>query len=63
VRRSAILSTVIVAYVINNDKPNRSASLSTFLVTVGAFMAAYETLETNMAGFVLTWVYNFSLSF
>jgi len=63
VRRSAILSTVIIAYFITGDKPNRSGYVSIFLVTAGAFLAASETLETGILGFLLTWAYNFSHSY
>ena len=44
----------------NGDKPNRSQSVSTFLVTLGAFITALPSLEIDTIGFMLTWANNFS---
>ena len=44
------------------EKPNRSVTISTFLITLGALIASSETLERDMAGFICVWATNFSQS-
>ena len=62
VRRCAILATISIAYFLGGEKPSRSESISAALVTLGAFVAAFETIETDLLGFVLTWANNISQS-
>lgn len=57
-----MLSSVIVMYLAKGEKPNRSLVFSTFLIVVGALIAAQGTLERDMFGFALVWLNNFSQS-
>ena len=61
-RRCAIFSTVIVTYFATGEKPGETEAITAVLVTVGALIAGYETIECNLIGFVLTWTNNFSQS-
>ena len=63
-RRAGILATVIVAYLTQGEKPNRSVATSAALVTVGAAIAGYESLAvtTRILDLVLVWANNFSQS-
>jgi len=57
-----MLSSVITMYLFKGEKPNRSLVFSTFLIVVGALIAAHGTLERDMLGFALVWANNFSQS-
>lgn len=59
-RRCGILASVIVMYFVDGTYPNRSIKIGTFLCTTGAIIAGWEKMETDILGFVLVWMNNFS---
>ena len=61
-RRCAILSTVLLNVVVNGKYPDSKLSLCTLLITSGACVAGYETLDSDMFGYFLVWMNNFSQS-
>ena len=61
-RRSAILATISVLYLVSGEKPTRSDTVSASLVTLGAFLASAADLEQSLLGTILTWGNNFSQS-
>ena len=60
IRRCVALSTIIVLYFQDGDKPVNSIKLSTFVLVLGAVVAAWESLATNTAGIGLAVACNFS---
>ena len=53
-------STIIVMYLYEGEKPNQSAKISTFVVTVGAILAGWESLDNDCIGFFLILATNLS---
>ena len=62
-RRCGLLSSVVVMFFWDGERPSKAIVLSTFLVTTGAIIAAWETFDANLLGFLCVWSYNFSQSF
>ena len=62
-RRCGLLSSVVVMYFWDGEKPTRAIIFSTLLVTTGAITAAWEEFEAAFIGFLCVWSYNFSQSF
>ena len=60
IRRCVALSTIIVLYLQDGEKPVTSIKLSTFVLVLGTIIAAFESLKTNTAGIGLAMACNFS---
>ena len=55
-----MLASVIVMYFVDGTKPKRNTYIGTLLVTSGAVAAGWEKMETDILGFFLVWLNNFS---
>ena len=62
-KRCSILATVVLVKIIDGESPSQTTLVSCLLVTAGAFIAGYETIEKDLAGFILVWANNFLQSF
>lgn len=58
-RRCAILATLVTQFVMESKVPSRNLSLSATLMVTGAIIAGYETLSSDLLGYILIWANNF----
>jgi len=61
-RRCAIVSTLATNIVLRGDYPDMKLTVTTTAITLGALIAGYETLDTDMFGYFLIWMNNISQS-
>jgi len=49
-------------WLLTNQKPNHQTALSAALVSVGAVVAGWDSIDTDWFGFLLVWMNNFTQS-
>jgi hypothetical protein len=61
-RRCSFVTTVLLMWLISNQRPNHSTSISSTLVTAGAVFAGWDSLDRDWFGFLLVWMNNLTQS-
>lgn len=57
-RRCSILTSFFVTYIMTGKSADTRTYFKLSLVTAGAFIAGYETLDRDWIGYVLIWMNN-----
>ena len=55
-----MLSSIIVMYMWDNEKPTKVALVSVSLLIIGAFIASWRNLESDYIGIIMVWLNNFA---
>ena len=61
-RRCGCLATITVQYFVEGKYPSSKTAWSTLIVILGAIIGGYETLDTELFGYMLVWGNNFTQS-
>lgn len=62
-RRCCILATLIINYAISREVPGKVLSYCTAAMLLGSIIAGYESLDSNVFGYLLIWCNNFCTAF